>query len=221
MSFRPKYITFDCYGTLTNFRMGDMGDMVSKDRLPEEDHAAFRRDFAAYRLDEVMGAWQPYADVLANALERTCKKWKIAFDPAEARTIYETVPTWGPWADVPAPLTKVGKEIPLVILSNAMNSQIQANVDKLEAPFHAIYTAEQAQAYKPLFRPFEYMLDMLDCAPEEIMHVSASYRYDLMPARDLHFGARVHVNRGFEPEAPGYGTATIRDISGLPGLVGL
>jgi 2-haloacid dehalogenase len=24
MTFRPKYITFDCYGTLTNFRMQDV-----------------------------------------------------------------------------------------------------------------------------------------------------------------------------------------------------
>ena len=24
MTFRPKYITFDCYGTLTRMRMGDM-----------------------------------------------------------------------------------------------------------------------------------------------------------------------------------------------------
>ena len=24
MTFRPKYIAFDCYGTLTRFRLGDM-----------------------------------------------------------------------------------------------------------------------------------------------------------------------------------------------------
>ncbi|MGR3378901.1 haloacid dehalogenase type II [Salipiger abyssi] len=219
--FRPKFITFDCYGTLTRFRMGEMADMVSKDRLPEDQRAAFSRDFTAYRLDEVMGAWKPYAEVLHNALERTCKLWKIRFDPEDARRIYETVPSWGPWDDVPEPLTRVGNAFPLVILSNASNDQIHSNVEKLKAPFHAVYTAQDAQAYKPLFQAFEYMLDQLGCDPSEIMHVSSSYRYDLMSARDLHFGRRVHVNRSFEPEVPEYATDVISDIGGLPGLLGL
>lgn len=220
-TFRPKYITFDCYGTLTRFRMGEMSDMVTRNRLPEAERAAFSKDFSAYRLDEVMGAWKPYDEVLANALERTCKLWNIDFVPAEARAIYDAVPTWGPWDDVPEPLTRVGNEIPLVILSNAMEEQIHQNVEKLEAPFHRVFTAQKAGAYKPLFRPFEYMLDELGCDPSEIMHVSASYRYDLMSARDLKFGRRVHVNRRFEPLVPEYATDVIDDIGGLPGLVGL
>lgn len=56
------------------------------------------------------------------------------------------MPTWGPHADVPAGLAKVAREIPLVIPSNASDDQIQSNVDKLGAPFHRVYTAQQAQA---------------------------------------------------------------------------
>ncbi|WP_137391122.1 haloacid dehalogenase type II [Rhodoligotrophos defluvii] len=219
--FRPKYITFDCYGTLTRFRMGDMADMVSKGRIPHEQSPAFSRDFAAYRLDEVMGAWKPYAEVIASALERTCRLWKIDYRPEDATKIYETVPSWGPWDDVPEPLGRVGRAFPLVILSNASNAQIHQNVEKLGAPFHAVFTAEDAGAYKPRFRAFEYMLDKLSCDPSEIMHVSASYRYDLQSARDLKFGRRVHVARGFEPIAPEYATDIISDIGGLPALVGL
>ena len=55
----------------------------------------------------------------------------------------------GPHADVPAALAKVAEVLPLVILSNAADSQIRSNVDKLGAPFHAVLTAEQAKAYKP------------------------------------------------------------------------
>ena len=49
-----------------------------------------------------------------------------------------------------------------------MNAQIMSNVEKLGAPFHAVYTAEQAQAYKPRMKAFEYMFDMLGCGPEDI-----------------------------------------------------
>jgi 2-haloacid dehalogenase len=115
----------------------------------------------------------------------------------------------------------VAGRIPLVILSNAMVSQNGRNVDKLGAPFHRVYTAEQAQAYKPRFRAFEYMLDQLGAKPEEMMHVSSSFRYDQMSAFDLHFGARVWVNRGHEPRNPSYITHEIADIGGLSGCVGL
>ena len=53
------------------------------------------------------------------------------------------MPTWGPHPDVPAGLAKVAKEIPLVILSNSMNSLILSNVEKLGAPFHTVITADE------------------------------------------------------------------------------
>jgi 2-haloacid dehalogenase len=190
-------------------------------RVAAADLPTFINDFKCYRLDEVLGAWKPYAEVIHNALERTCKRWNIAFRPEEALAIYEAVPTWGPHADVPAGLAKVAAEIPLVILSNASNDQIQRNVDKLGAPFHAVFTAQQAQAYKPRMQAFEYMLDELGCGPEDVLHVSASLRYDLMTAHDLRITNKVYVNRGYEPSTPAYGYHEITDIGGLPGVLGL
>lgn len=220
-TFRPKYITFDCYGTLINFQMAEAASDLYSKQLDEVRMQKFIRNFAAYRLDEIMGAWKPYAEVVHNAIERSCKANGVAFREEDAKTVYERVPSWGPHPDVPAGLAKVAKEIPLVILSNAMNSQIMSNVEKLGAPFHAVYTAEQAQAYKPRFRAFEYMFDMLGCGPEDILHCSSSFRYDLMSAHDLGVRNKVWVNRGHEPANPYYGYTEIADISGLPGVVGL
>jgi 2-haloacid dehalogenase len=219
--FRPKYITFDCYGTLIRFRMRDMAQQLFADRVPPEQMEQFTRDFAAYRLDEVLGAWKPYRDVIRNAVERTCRRWHIGFREPDASRIYAAVPTWGPHPDVPAPLSRIAKEIPLVILSNAANEQIQANVSKLGAPFHAVYTAEQAQAYKPRLQAFEYMLDQLGCGPGDILHVSSSLRYDLMSADDLGIVHKVFVARGHEPSNPHYRYTEITDISGLPAVVGM
>jgi 2-haloacid dehalogenase len=219
---RPRYITFDCYGTLTNFRMGEMTRETVADRVSPELMAQFVRDFAAYRLDEVMGEWKPYREVIQAALERTCHRWKVQYRDEEAIRMYSAVPTWGPHADVPEPLARIGPRIPLVILSNASNDQIQRNVALLGAPFHAVYTAEQAKAYKPRLRAFEYLLDQLGCGPEDILHVSSSPRYDLMSANDLGIRHKVFVARGHEPPpAAAYGCHEIKDMGGLPGLVGL
>ena len=40
--FKPKYITFDCYGTLTNFRMGPMARKIFADRIRPEQMAAVK-----------------------------------------------------------------------------------------------------------------------------------------------------------------------------------
>lgn len=221
MTFRPKFITFDCHGTMIYYDMAGASRHHYADHLSPEKMQSFIADFSAYRLDEVFGAWKPYAEVVHNSLERTCRRHGIAFDPAIAEEIYLRVPTWGPNADVPAGLAKVAAEIPLVALTNAMNDQIPHNIAKLGAPIAHVFTAESAGAYKPQMRAFEYMLDQLNCGPEDILHVSSSFRYDLMTAHDMGIKHKVWVNRGHEPANPFYGYTEIPDISGLAAVVGL
>lgn len=221
MTFRPKFVSFDCYGTMINFDMAGAARDHYSAKLSPEQMDAFVRHFAAYRLDEVIGAWKPYAEVIHNAVERTCKRIGIAFDPAVPAEIYNRVPTWGPHADVPAGLAAVAKEIPLVALTNAMNEQIPHNIAKLGAPIAHVLTAQDAGAYKPHLKAFEYMFDTLNCAPEDFVHVSSSFRYDHMSAYDAGIKNKVWVNRGHEPANPYYGVVEVADISGLAKALGL
>ncbi|AWN47455.1 haloacid dehalogenase type II [Methylobacterium terrae] len=218
---KPKYITFDCYGTLIYFEMAPVARRLYADRVPKERMDAFVADFSAYRLDEVLGPWKPYKDVVANSLIRTCKLNGVEYRDSDADAVYAEVPTWGPHPDTVEGLAKVAKEFPLVILSNSMKDLIPHSVAKLGAPFHAAYTAEEAQAYKPRMQAFEYMFDQLGCGPEDVLHCSSSFRYDLMTAHDLRITNKVWVNRGHEPANPYYGYHEIKDIRGLPGLLGL
>jgi 2-haloacid dehalogenase len=218
---QPKFITFDCYGTLTAFGMSAVTRQLLADRIPAEQMEDFLDDFEAYRIDEVLGAYKPYPQVINDALARAAKSWGIEHKDSDGRAIYEAVPTWGPHPDVPEALAVLAESYPLVILSNAADEQIMHNVDKLGAPFHSVFTAEQAQAYKPRLQAFEYMLDQLGCGPQDILHVSSSLRYDLIPAHDLRVKNKVYVNRGYEPSTPFYGYHEIPDLSGLPALLGL
>ncbi len=218
---RPKYITFDCYGTLSRPLFPDMAREIYAGRVSADAMDRFVQDFAAYRLDEVLGAWKPYRDVIVNAIERVCRKHSVTFDEVEAERFYEAVPHWAPHPDVPEALKIVAKEFPLVGLTNAMDSQITANVAQYQAPFHAVITAEQVQSYKPRLKGFEAMMDQLGARPEELLHVSSSFRYDLMPAYDLGIRMKAWVNRRHEPPNPFYEYHEIADIGGLPGLLGL
>lgn len=221
MTFRPKFVTFDCHGTMIFFDMAGAARDHYAAHLPPGRMADFIRDFSAYRLDEVLGAWKPYAEVVHNALERTCRRNGVAFDPAVALDIYHRVPTWGPHPDVVAGLARIAPHIPLVALTNSMNAQIPHNIARLGAPIAHVFTAESAGAYKPRMRAFEYMFDQLGCTPEDVLHVSSSFRYDLMTAHDLGITHKVWVNRGHEPANPFYGYTEVADIPGLADVLGL
>jgi len=218
---RPKYITFDCYGTLIDFQMGPTARTLYADRIQGAAMDQFVKDFAGYRLDEVLGEWKPFRDVVENSLRRACVRNNVDYRESDGEAMYAAVPTWEPHPDVVEPLKRVAAEIPLVILSNSMIDLIPHSVKKLEAPFHAVYTAEEAQAYKPRMQAFEYMFDQLGCDPKDIMHVSSSFRYDQQPATDLGIGARVFVARGHEPSSPFYRDVEIPHVGCLPAVVGL
>ncbi|WP_380179020.1 haloacid dehalogenase type II [Kalamiella sp. sgz302252] len=219
--FKPKFITFDCYGTLINFDMSGAAAKLFADRVSPKKMKAFTDDFASYRMDEVLGAFKLYPEVVGNALYRTCNKWSVECTDEDCAAIMTACATWGPHPDVPAGLAKVAKEFPLVLLTNSTDELIKNHVPRLGAPIHMTITAEEVGAYKPQMKGFEYMLSKLNCGPEEILHVSSSMRYDLMTAHDLGITHKAFVNRGHGPGNPFYGYSEIQDIGGLPAVVGL
>ncbi|AWQ18898.1 dehalogenase [Pantoea ananatis] len=221
MIYQPKFISFDCYGTLINFEMGPTAKGLFADRIAEQRMPAFLDSFRFYRLDEVLGDWKPFFQVVENAIQRACKAHDVAYRDSDALTLYHAVPTWQPHPHVVETLELISQHIPLVILSNSMVDLIPHSVAHLKAPFHAVYTAEAAQAYKPRAQIFEYMFDQLGCGPEQMMHCSSSFRYDLMTASDLGFMAKAFIDRGHEPALEGYGVDRLTDFRQLAGLLGL
>ena len=220
-TFRPKYITFDCYGTLTNFDMAGAARRVYGEQLLPEAMASFVEASTGYRLDEVLGPWKPFLEVVHNSIERSCKRNRYPFKPEDAQRIYEEVPTWGPHPDVPAGLARGGQ-------GNPAGDPVQLH----EQPDHV----ERGKARRALshghHRRRGWRLQAADeglriharqarLRPEDITHVSSSFRYDLMTAYDLGIKSKVWVNRGHEPANPFYEYTEIKDIGGLAAAVGL
>lgn len=219
--FRPKYVSFDCYGTLIDFQITPVTRELVGDQLTPAQFDRFVTDFRAIRYDQVCGEFYAYKQVLHDAFARTCKKWGLAVQDDAGQRFSDAVLSWGPHADIPEPLKKLGEHYPLVILSNADTSYLDVSVPKLGADFHAVYTAEQSGFYKPRYGAFEYMLDQLDTPPEEFLHVSSHTRYDLMPAYDLGFTNTVLLDRGYDPPTSGYGYVKVDSFEELNALLGI
>ena len=78
MAFKPQFISFDCYGTLINFEMGPTAKRLFEDRIASARMPAFVDSFRAYRLDEVLGEWKPFREVIENSIRRARAWWSFA-----------------------------------------------------------------------------------------------------------------------------------------------
>ena len=198
-NFRPKYISFDVYGTLISWDTDPTTRRLLAGRLPEEQWPTFKKVFRGYRFDEVCGDYKPYEQILQDSFDRVCKRFGIGPTPGAGAEFADAVRSWGAHDDVPAPLKLMGDNYKLVALSNADDSFLDISMPRLGADFHAVLTAEQAQAYKPRYQAFEYMLDTLNATPEDFLHISSHTRYDAMPMHDMGFRNLVLLDRGYDP----------------------
>jgi 2-haloacid dehalogenase len=220
-NFRPKYISFDIYGTLINFDIDPTTRRLLDGRISEEQWPTFKKQFRGYRFDEVLGDYKPYEQILQDSFDRVCKRWGIGSTEGAGAAFAEAVRGWVAHEDVPAPLKLMGDNYKLVALSNADTSFLDISIPKLGADFHAVYTAEQAQAYKPRYQAFEYMLDTLNATPEDFLHVSSHTRYDMHPMHDMGFRNLVMLDRGYDPIGEGYDLTTVKSLDELNKHLGL
>ncbi len=218
---KPKFVSFDMNGTLIHFRINEVIPRVLGDRLPAEITGDFLRTGNQFRIDECMGEWKPFHQVVAHSLERTMRWFGLEYREGDGQAVYDEIPTWGPFPGVSEALRRLAEEYPLVIVTNSDDVHASRLVENLQAPFDVVISAEQMGVYKPRLRAFEYMLDKLGVAPDEIVHVSASPKYDLRPAADIGIEHKVFMDRGFEPDHPWLGYERITDIADLPVLLGL
>ena len=146
-NFRPKYISFDVYGTLISWDTDPTTLRLLAGRLPEEQWPTFKKVFRGYRYDEVCGDYKPYEQILQDSFDRVCKRFGIGPTPGAGAEFAEAVRSWGAHDDVPAPLKLMGENYKLVALSNADDSFLDISIPRLGADWHAVLTAEQAQSY--------------------------------------------------------------------------
>lgn len=218
---KPKFVTFDMNGTLIKFAVNDAIREVLGDRLPTEIAEDYLRACKAYRIDECTGEYKPFHQIVADSMERASRRFGLEFRAADARAVYEIVPSFGPYPGVTAALNRLAEAVPLVIITNSDTTHAVRLAANLNAPFEVIISAEQMGMYKPRLGAFEYMFDKLGVTPDEIVHVSASPMYDHRPAAIMDIKNKVYVDRGFEHDEHWLGYERITDIADLPVLFGL
>ena len=178
-------LTFDCYGTLIDWRRGVADAAASIESLRAADLPRLVRDRERIEREIQRGRYLPYGEVLAESVAAAAREQGIDLAPDGARRFAESQARWPPFDESRAALARLAARWQLAILSNVEDRVLDASVALLEASFEERITAEQVRAYKPAHAHFETALARLGVEKERILHVASSWFHDVEPALAL------------------------------------
>jgi 2-haloacid dehalogenase len=209
MTYRA--ITFDCYGTLVDWESGIRGwaeKLIARkgaqETLTPED---FQKRWEEHQF-ALLTPYRGYRDLTARAVERVLRDLKIPVEAQDGQSLADTIATWRPFPDTGEALRRLGGRYKVGVISNMDNVVLFETVSRLGAPVHMRTSAEDARAYKPDPAPFKLALSRMGLEPDQVMHVSCTFKYDLHTAKSL--GMRTgYVERGRNEE----GDADLRATS--------
>jgi 2-haloacid dehalogenase len=213
MTYRA--ITFDCYGTLVDWEAGIRGwaEKLIADKgaaevvTPEE----FNRRWEEHQF-ALLTPYRGYRDLTARAVERVLRDLKLPVGPEDGQSLADSIPSWRAFPDTGEALRRLGGRYKIGVISNMDNVVLFETVSRLGAPVHMRTSAEDARAYKPDVAPFKLALSRMGLEPEQVMHASCTFRYDLVTAKDL--GMRTaYIERGRREE--GEADLRVRSLSEL------
>jgi 2-haloacid dehalogenase len=213
----PRWVTFDCFGTLVDWRHGIAGsaDLVQPG-LGARMLEAYRRHEAAV---QAQSPSMRYRQVLAETLRRAGTDLGVALSDDDASVLGATIPYWPVFPDVREALSGLLADgWHLALLTNCDRDIIGQTQRRLPVPFDAVVTAEDAGAYKPDHAHFTRFERGHQVTRGHWVHVAQSYVHDIVPAHELGI-PRVWVNRLGEPDDPSIAGAVLPDLTGLPAAV--
>ena len=124
-----------------------------------------------------------------------------------------------PFSEVPDVLRKLQANFKIGLISNTDDDIIAGSLETLGVVPDYIVTAQQAGAYKPNLRLFQYAHVKMGIAATEVLHAAASQELDLQVCETM--GIRsIWVNRRGETlDDRWHPSAVITDLTDLPSIM--
>jgi 2-haloacid dehalogenase len=211
-----RWLTFDCFGTLIDWRHGirTTGDLLFPGR--GED---FLNAYQALEAEVEQGPFRRYRAILTETARRAAKELALDLKPDDEPALVSTIPHWPPFADVGPALRALRKQgWKLALLTNCDRDLIAQTQRRLPVPFDAVITAEDVSAYKPDHAHFLLFQSTFGSSAEIWIHVAQSYFHDILPTSEMGI-ARIWVNRQGEKDDPSLADAMISGLDALPRTV--
>jgi 2-haloacid dehalogenase len=218
-----RALTFDCYGTLIDWEAGIRGYVEPILRRSRWQGVSTEAWLAAWEPIQfgMLHPYRPYREILIASYEATMRALGLETFADAGPGLVRSMAEWQPFPDVVPALRRLARRYRLAIVSNVDRDLLADTVAHLRAPFSALVTAEDAQAYKPDRKPLELALERLALPGAHVLHAAFGWRYDLAPARAVGMKT-AFVNRARAPRPDGVEcdleVPTLGDLAGVLGV---
>lgn len=211
-----RWATFDCYGTLVDWRAGISAELG---RLLGAQHQAWlleRYHAIEPRIQSEHPTWS-YRDVMAAVLAELAHESGRSLAAGEEDALGRSLPGWPVFDDTRAALTEAhDRGWKLMALSNTDREFIEASIRAIGVPFEGAVVASEVGSYKPAHGHWRAFYEQTGADGAHHVHVAQSHFHDIVPAAEL--GIRsVWINRLGEHGDP----PPTRELPGLTGLAGV
>ncbi|MBI3933612.1 MAG: haloacid dehalogenase type II [Acidobacteria bacterium] len=213
----PRWVSFDCYGTLIDWQTGVQRAFRDLAHVSEDETQEMFEAWERIQWEKTQGPYVPYEEILWSSFRQAVEGFGYWCPGYAGEAFVESLARWLPFADVNPALLRLSQRYRLAIISNVDRHLLGGTIKNFPVRFDVLVTAEDARAYKPSLALFRLALERMGCQPQEVAHVAFGAKYDLRAANEL--GMRtIYLNRnsGASPEV-----AVEAEIHSLEEMTGL
>jgi len=191
---RFRYLTFDCYGTLIDWKTGIEEEMeATLGHLRVGGRRLMDAYIAAEKVQEV--GYTKYREVLRRTILSMSETLGVGINDEAARRFAASVPRWPSFPDTKEFLRRMrALGYRLYILSNVDNDLLEQTISSNGLEVDGFVTAEQVGSYKPMPAHWVRFMQVTGARREETLHVAQSVFHDIIPTEAMGI-ASAWVNR--------------------------
>jgi 2-haloalkanoic acid dehalogenase type II len=219
----PRFVLFDCYGTLIRWNEGleETFAALLRDKGAAVVPTQFRDTFKTHSYALIQQTYRPYQEILRESLRLALGRHGLRYHDADGRRLVEAIQRFPAHPEVHDVLLRIRTAASLAVISNSDEDLLPHSLRNIGVPFDVVVTAERARAYKPAEAIFRFAMEQMGCRPGDFVHVAAGWWTDIEPATRLGLH-KVWINRRNEPgdeKCQPYGE--LPTLAGLPELLGI
>jgi 2-haloacid dehalogenase len=179
-----RWATFDCYGTLIDWRSGIRGTLASL--WPDADADVLLDRYQVVEPTVQEGRGVAYRVVMTESLAGVAEAEGLVVPVGAEDALGESLASWPVFAEVPGVLGELrARGWRLAILSNTDADLLDASVDAIGVPVDLCVVASEIGSYKPAFGHWETFFERTGADRARHMHVAASLFHDVEPCAAL------------------------------------
>lgn len=205
-----RYLTFDCYGTLIDWRAGiEAGLRSALGRVGLQGQDLLDVYVEAEKRQE--SRYIKYREVLGRTALSMARSLGVPVSRSAADKFAASVPSWPAFPDSGGFLREMGSRgYRRFILSNVDNDLLEATIRKNGLEVDGYVTAEQIGSYKPNPAHWKEFMSRTGARKGEMLHVAQSVFHDIIPTQRMRIGS-AWVNRYHEKLPPNASPLIISD----------